>query len=165
MAPEQVIDGIGGPAGLGSLNASFAPSRTDFDWLSRDEAEVDAYIADPLCGFPLAEAAMTSIFHRAAATRHDPRLASISKDLSVLVISGQLDPVTGPCQAFTNALIDSWRAAGITGIEHQTYPGGRHAMFNETNRQGVTADLLDWLGRNVSRRRWRSMAVGHVPPC
>ena len=128
------------------MNAPFEPARTDFDWLSRDEAEVDAYIADPLCGFPLTDAAMASVFATAAPTRHDPRLATVRAGLPVLVISGGRDPVTGPNQAFAQAVIDGYRAAGLTRITHTVYPGGRHEMFNETNRDAVVADLIAWLG-------------------
>ena len=133
-----------------AMNAPFAPARTDFDWLSRDEAEVDAYIADPLCGFPLSEAAMASVFATAAAARHDPRLASVRHDLPVYVISGEFDPVTGPGQAFANALIDTYRGAGLAAVDHRVYPGGRHEMFNETSRSEVTADLIAWLDRTVA---------------
>lgn len=135
----------GAPPSPNAMNAPFEPARTDFDWLSRDTAEVDAYIADPLCGFPLTEAAMASVFATAAPTRHDPRLAAVRGDLPVLVISGGRDPVTGPDQAFARALIDGYRAAGLHHITHTVYPGGRHEMFNETNRDAVVADLIAWL--------------------
>jgi alpha-beta hydrolase superfamily lysophospholipase len=128
-----------------SMNTPFEPARTDFDWLSRDEAEVDAYVADPLCGFPLTQAAMSSVFSVAGAARHDPRLASIRADLPIYVISGEHDPVTGPGQAFANALIDTYRGAGVARLEHRVYSGGRHEMFNELNRTEVTSDLLQWL--------------------
>ena len=88
---------------------------------------------------------MTSVFATAAGTRHDPRLAAVSGDLPVLVISGQHDPVTGPDQAFAKALIDGYRSVGLTQITHTVYPGGRHEMFNETNRDAVVADLIAWL--------------------
>jgi len=136
--------------GLVSMNAGFAPARTDFDWLSRDEAEVDAYIADPLCGFALADEAMASVMQMAATARHDPRLASVRGDLPVYVISGEHDPVTGPSQAFVKALLGSWRAAGLSRLDHRVYPGGRHEMFNETTRDEVTADLIAWLDRTTS---------------
>ncbi len=128
-----------------AMNAPFEPARTDFDWLSRDEAQVDAYIADPLCGFPLSDAAMASVFDKAGAARHDPRLASVRRNLPIYVISGQFDPVTGPGQAFANALIDTYRSAGLGPIDHRVYPGGRHEMFNEIDRDQVVADLIAWL--------------------
>jgi alpha-beta hydrolase superfamily lysophospholipase len=137
----------GGSAGLEAFNAPFAPARTDFDWLSRDEGEVDAYVADPLCGFPLAPAATTSLFMTAGPARHHPRLAAVRKDLPVYVISGGRDPVTGPGQAFAKALLDSFEAAGLNDVTHRVYPGGRHEMFNETNRDKVTAELIAWLDR------------------
>ena len=132
-------------AGPGALNATFAAPRTDFDWLSRDEAEVDAYIADPLCGFALADAARASVMETAGPARHDPRMAGVRGDLPVYVISGEHDPVTGPAQAFVGAMIDSWRAAGLRDIDHRIYPGGRHELLNELNRDEVTRDLIAWL--------------------
>ena len=127
------------------LNAPFAPARTPFDWLSRDEAEVDAYIADPLCGFALTDEARRSVFATAAGAPNDHRLELVNKTLPILVISGEHDPVTGPGQAFAEAVISGYRAAGLNRIAHRVYPGGRHEMFNEINRQAVTRDLLAWL--------------------
>jgi len=149
----EAIAASGAAPELEAMNAPFAPARTDFDWLSRDEAEVDAYIADPLCGFPLAPAAMTSIFQTAGTVRRDPRLRGVRADLPVLVISGERDPVTGPGQAFANALIESFRTAGLNRIDHRIYPGGRHEMFNETNRDQDNADLVAWLDQISSRDR------------
>jgi len=146
----EAMAAAGAAAGPGSMNAAFAPARTDFDWLSRDEAEVDAYVADPLCGFELAGEAMTSVLQTAATARHDPRLAAVREDLPVYVISGEHDPVTGPSQAFVGALLGSWRTAGLRRIDHKVYPGGRHEMFNETSRDEVTADLIAWLDETVA---------------
>jgi alpha-beta hydrolase superfamily lysophospholipase len=149
-ALAEAMAAAGEAAGPGSMNAAFAPARTDFDWLSRDEAEVDAYVADPLCGFPLADAAMASVLQTAAAARHDPRLAAVRGDLPVCVISGEFDPVTGPSQAFVGALLESYRGAGLGRVDHRVYPGGRHEMFNETSREEVTADLIAWLDGAVA---------------
>jgi alpha-beta hydrolase superfamily lysophospholipase len=147
----EAMASAGVPAGPGAMNAPFAPARTDFDWLSRDEAEVDLYVEDPLCGFPLADAAMASVFQSAATARTDPRLGEVRPDLPVYVISGEFDPVTGPGQAFATALIESYRNAGLSHIDHRVYPGGRHEMFNETNRAEVTADLIAWLNHVAAR--------------
>jgi alpha-beta hydrolase superfamily lysophospholipase len=137
----------GPPGGLEAFNAGFEPARTGFEWLSRDEAEVDAYVADPLCGFALDEGAMQTMFGLGVGARGDPRLANVPKDLPVYVISGEVDPVVGPGQAFARALIDSYAAAGLTRIDHRVYPGGRHEMFNETCRDQVEADMVAWLDR------------------
>ena len=144
-AMREALVASGRPQSPNAMNAPFEPARTGFDWLSRDEAEVDAYIADPLCGFPLTDASRVSVFEQAAGARHDPRMAAVRPDLPVLVISGQFDPVTGPDQAFARALIDSYAANGLTRIEHRVYAGGRHEMFNEIGREAVVADLLGWL--------------------
>jgi alpha-beta hydrolase superfamily lysophospholipase len=138
----------GPPAGLEAFNAGFEP-RTGFEWLSRDEAEVDAYVADPLCGFALDEASMQSMFGLGVGARSDPRLADVRKFLPVYVISGEVDPVVGPGQTFARALIGSYRAAGLSRIEHRVYPGGRHEMFNETCRDEVEAELIAWLDKAV----------------
>jgi len=134
-----------GAGGLETFNTSFEPARTPFDWLSRDEAEVDAYLADPLCGFALTEASMQSMFTLLAGAAIDPRLGAALADLPVLVMSGAVDPVVGPDQAFARALINAWRKAGLTRIDHRVYPGARHELFNETCRDQVAGDLIAWL--------------------
>jgi alpha-beta hydrolase superfamily lysophospholipase len=133
-----------GPLDLSAFNAPFVPARTDYDWLSRDEAQVDAYVADPRCGFGLDQEGTRQMF--AAARRlADPQvLGAIRKDLPIYVAVGEHDPVNGQL-ALVNALIDRYRAAGIDDVTLQVYPGARHEVFNETNRDEVLADLEDWL--------------------
>ena len=143
------IMGSGSSGSLESFNAAFEPSRTPFDWLSRDPAEVDAYIADPLCGFALAERSTQSMFGLGVGARTDPRLGAVRKDLPICIISGEVDPVVGPDQAFVNVLIETYRGLGLGDITHRVYPAGRHEMFNETNRDEVTAELVAWLGEKV----------------
>ena len=126
--------------GLRSLNANFEPGRTPFDWLSRDEAEVDAYIADPMCGFDLAPESMATV---GKAVMGGGSLKG--RPLPILVISGEFDPVVGPDQRYARGLIESLEAAAFGPIDHRVYPGGRHEMFNETNRDEVIADLVTWL--------------------
>ena len=145
----EVLLASGGPVSLELLNAGFEPGRTKFDWLSRDEAEVDAYLADPLCGFAVGESSMASMFGLAAQARFDPRLKNVPKNLPIYIISGEMDPVVGPEQANVRALIESWRAAGMGNITHHIYPGGRHEMLNEINRKEVEDDLVGWLAKVI----------------
>ena len=141
----------GGEGGLARWNAAFEPARTPFDWLSRDDAEVDAYVADPLCGFDFTAESTQSMVTSAYGARQDARLSAVRRNLPLYVISGEFDPIVGPGQAFANALVDHWRALGFTDVEHRIYPGGRHEMFNETNREEVTDELLAWLDRAIAR--------------
>jgi alpha-beta hydrolase superfamily lysophospholipase len=151
-AGDKLVEAVaasGGGGRLESFNAAFEPARTPFDWLSRDAAEVDAYVADPLCGFELKPTSVQSVFQATHGASLDPRLASVRKDLPVLVISGGFDPVTGPGQTFANTLVERYRAAGMRNVDHRIYPGGRHELFNETNRDEVTTDLIVWLNHSV----------------
>ncbi|MEJ2132607.1 MAG: alpha/beta hydrolase, partial [Gammaproteobacteria bacterium] len=129
---------------LAGVNDAFEPARTAYDWLSRDEAEVDKYIADPLCGFE-------SRGERRAMPRSDPaRLADpdvlrgIRRDLPVLLVAGDRDPINRNLEGL-RLLEQRWREAGVERIDTQYYEGGRHEMLNEINRDEVTANIIQWL--------------------
>jgi alpha-beta hydrolase superfamily lysophospholipase len=134
------------PLDLTDFNAPFAPARTDFDWLSRDESEVDAYLADPYCGFGLDTEGGKAMFAAARAVADPARLAAIRHDLPVYIAVGDQDPVNGQL-ALVNVLVDRYRTAGVTDVTLKTYPGARHEVFNETNRDEVVADLHTWLDK------------------
>ncbi len=118
---------------------------TPFDWLSRDAAEVDKYIADPWCGFSFSDAVRASMVSRMALA-DDAQLANIRPDLPVLLLAGDADPTNDELRGL-HALANEWRAAGVQRIDTQFYSGGRHEMFNETNRTEVTANMIDWIAR------------------
>ncbi len=131
------------PAGLEAFNAGFE-HRTGYEWLSRDEAEVDRYVADPLCGFDLPDATVPALFG-AAGTLADPTsLASIRPDLPLLVASGTDDPLAGGGQ-LVEVLAQRYRDAGLVDVTVRLYDGARHEILNETNRDQVTADVVAWL--------------------
>jgi alpha-beta hydrolase superfamily lysophospholipase len=132
----------GEPPPLSSYNAPFEPARTPYDWLSRDPLEVDRYIEDPLCGFE----SQAREFPRASARRlADPqRLAAIRGNLPCLLVAGDEDPINFRL-AGLRLLERRWRDAGVARIDTRYYPGGRHEMLNETNREAVTADILEWI--------------------
>jgi alpha-beta hydrolase superfamily lysophospholipase len=135
-----------GPADLTALNVGFEPARTPYDWLSRDEAEVDAYGADPLCGFGI-DAAATKGMVAAAPPLGDPEvLTGIRSGLPIYLVAGSADPLN-----FDLALLElveqRYRDAGLTDITTDYHQGARHEVFNETNRDEITANLLTWLSR------------------
>jgi alpha-beta hydrolase superfamily lysophospholipase len=139
-------DRTGPPPRLDQIALDGETPRTPFDWLSRDPAEVDAYIADPLCGFSRKPNAADS-FAKVAARLKDPaEIAKIRKDLPIYLFVGDKDPVNQDL-ALLKPLVDRYREAGLIDITVKVYPGGRHEMLNETNRPEVVADLTAWLER------------------
>ncbi|HEX6840569.1 MAG TPA: alpha/beta hydrolase [Stellaceae bacterium] len=126
------------------FNKQFAPARTAFDWLSRDVGEVDKYIADPLCGFPVAIQLWIDVLDGLGAATSARHQARIPKRLPIYVISGSRDPVGGNTRSVVQ-LLAAYRHAGLDRVAHRFYVDARHELFNETNRDEVTRDLIAWL--------------------
>jgi len=132
--------------GLRAIGEGMGKTRTPFDWLSRDEKEVDAYIADPLCGFTANDASRNSMFAAGAVAVDPKQLARIRKDLPVYIFAGDKDPINAELTRLT-PLVERYRAAGISDITTDFYRDGRHEMLNETNRAEVVRNLQNWLER------------------
>ena len=132
----------------GPYNKPFKPNRTPSDWLSRDEKEVDAYEADPLCGQKCSAGFYRDMTGALAAIHRKKAIARINRDLPVYVFCGSADPV-GDMGASPTALINAFRARGINDLEFVVYPEARHEALNETNREEVTEALLNWLLRHI----------------
>jgi alpha-beta hydrolase superfamily lysophospholipase len=129
---------------FGGFNKAFAPNRTEFDWLSRDPAEVDAYIRDPLCGFPVTTSLWVELLDALAEIANPSNQARIRKDLPIYVFSGSRDPVGDNTKSVTQ-LLRAYADAGLRDLKHKFYPEARHETLNETNRDEVTRDLVAWL--------------------
>lgn len=129
---------------FGSFNKAFKPARTESDWLSRDPAEVDKYINDPLCGFNCQTRLWLDLL-RGMRQIHRPDLQQkIPNDLPVLIFGGSEDPVTeGP--KGLEQLKGEYQRAGLHSVELKVYPGARHELLNETNRDEVMSDLEQWV--------------------
>jgi len=132
-----------GPGGLEAFNAGFE-HRTGYEWLSRDAAEVDAYVADPWCGWDVPADVIPALFAPAAQLADPARLAGIRRELPVLIASGDADPLAGG-GALVQLLGQRYRTAGLVDVTVTLYPAARHEILNETNRDQVTADILGWL--------------------
>lgn len=134
-----------------AFNRGFAPTRTEFDWLSRDEAEVDKYVADPLCGFPATVQLWIDLLDAWTAASRASYCNRVPKTLPIYLIAGSRDPVSNNTRQI-QPMLAAYRAAGIQNVQHRFYPEARHELFNETNRDEVTRDLIGWLGQ-VSKRQ------------
>jgi alpha-beta hydrolase superfamily lysophospholipase len=133
----------------GPYNKPFKPNRTRFDWLSRDEKEVDAFAADPLCGFLCSAGFYRDMIGMLARIHRPEAMAAIRQDLPIYVFSGSADPV-GDMGSSPTALVAAYRALHITDLEFVLYPGARHETLNETNREEVIGDLIAWIGKHDS---------------
>ena len=145
---EPALD-LDQPLDLAMFNAPFEPARTDYDWLSRDEAIVDAYIADPGCGFGIDTGSAKLMFAGARRLADPAQVAAMRSDLPVYIAVGEADPVNGGLTLLT-PLTGRYQAAGLTDMTIRTYPGARHEILNETNRDEVIAELTGWLDRVVT---------------
>jgi alpha-beta hydrolase superfamily lysophospholipase len=142
---EQALD-LSNDLDLSAFNTPFQPARTDFDWLSRDESVVDAYLADPLCGFGIDTASAKDMFVGARRLADPVEVARMPHDLPMYLAVGSKDPVNGGLTLLWE-LVDRYRAAGLTDVTVRVYNDGRHEILNEINRAEVIDDLLQWLQR------------------
>jgi alpha-beta hydrolase superfamily lysophospholipase len=154
---ERLRQGLRGRSALieclsfGSFNQAFKPNRTAFDWLSRDPDEVDRYLHDPLCGFRCTNQLWFDLLGGLQQISKASNLAQIDPGLPILVIGGECDPVSEGKRL--KSLAHALREAGCQNLQLNIYPQARHEVFNETNRDEVTADVLTWLDQALTLRR------------
>jgi alpha-beta hydrolase superfamily lysophospholipase len=148
---EPALD-LDQPLDLVVFNAAFQPARTDYDWLSRDETIVDAYIADPYCGFGIDVESAKHMFVGARRVADPDAVSAMASGLPVYIAAGEADPVNGGLTLLT-PLTDRYAAGGLTDVTVRTYPGARHEILNETNRDEVIGELITWIDRVVTSPR------------
>ena len=135
-----------------AFNKPFASSGpTKFEWLSRDRAEVDTYVADPLCGFDASTSLWIELLDLLGEVSRPERQAQLPKALPVRIISGSEDPANERAKG-ARQLAAALQKAGLTKVDLTVYEGGRHELLNETNRDEVTRELTGWLNTHVPRR-------------
>lgn len=157
VALGKFLTGIGNPRkvnklvnslSLGAYNKKFAPNRTSADWISRDEQIVDAYVADPLCSFVPTAGMNHDMMGGLQFIAGKENLSRMDKDTPVYFFSGDKDPVGGMGEG-VRKVCGFFRDAGVKDVTMKLYPGGRHEMLNETNRDEVYADVLSWLEKHL----------------
>ncbi|MEU4412892.1 alpha/beta fold hydrolase [Nocardia salmonicida] len=130
---------------LGLFNRRFQPTRTPADWLSRDEAQVDAYLAHPWCGFEIDAVNMALLAKLGNERLARPR--GIRTDLPLYVMVGGSDPLNAAAR-LSDLQVQRYRDAGLTDITYRVYPDARHEILNEINRDEVENELLAWISRD-----------------
>lgn len=129
---------------FGSFNKPFKPNRTEFDWLSRDEAEVDKYVADKYCGFICTTSFFVDMLGGIIDIHKPENVSKTSKELPVYIFSGEKDPV-GNFSKGVMEVYHMYKNSGINDLSYKIYKDGRHEMLNELNREEVFADVKLWL--------------------
>ena len=129
---------------FGAYNKAFPDHRTEFDWLSRDEAQVDKYIADPLCGGICSVSFYKNLTCGMAQMGKPEHTRNVSKDLPVYIQGGSMDPVSEMGKGLY-ALRDQYTALGLSRVELTVYDGARHEIFNETNRHEGYRNTLTFI--------------------
>ncbi len=133
---------------FGSYNKKIEHPRTPCDWLTRDNKIVDAYVADPLCGFIPSAGLVRSMMEGLQYIQNSKNLDAMRKDLPVFFIAGGDDPVgsygTGVRQA-----VEGFKKHGMELVDVKIYPLCRHEILNEINRREVYEDVADWIEKIV----------------
>ncbi len=131
-----------------AFNKPFRPNRTSFDWLSRDEAEVDKYIADSMCGFLCSTQLWLDVLDAVTDAAKPEFRARVPKQLPIYLFSGSRDTANGEGRGST-ALAEYYRSHGLEKVSYRIFPQARHETLNELNREEVTEHLIDWMNAIV----------------
>ena len=129
--PDPVFENIA----FGSYVRHF-PGEGRFGWLSKDRAEVEKYENDPLCGFTCSSGFYIDLLTLIEKANDKAAAGGIRKDIPVMVISGDADPV-GNYGKGVRKVASMYRKAGIEDVRLVLFPDDRHEILNETDRDVV----------------------------
>lgn len=126
--------------------------RTDYDWGTRDEAEVDKYMSDELCGYKYTVSGMKALFMTLKQVSSKRWYNSVPLSMPILLISGSMDPV-GDYGKGVNEVYKALKKTGHKNVSMKLYDGARHEILNEINRGEVYIDIIDWLDEKVEKHK------------
>ena len=129
---------------FGTYNRAIEDAKTNVDWLTKDETIVDKYIADERCGFTFTVNGFRGLFELIYRLQKPKNLTSIPKDIPIFFVSGEEDPVGDYGEGVIGAKNDLVRA-GLENVSMKLYPGDRHEILNETDKDIVYQDIYEWL--------------------
>jgi alpha-beta hydrolase superfamily lysophospholipase len=133
---------------FGAFNNAFKPNRTDYDWLSRDNAEVDKYVNDPWCGAVFTAGFFCDMLGGISYINKKENIAKIPKNLPIYIFSGAKDPVGGNTKGVSQ-VYNALKNAGIGDVTLKFYEDCRHETLNEINRNEVFSDVIAWMNKHI----------------
>ena len=131
---------------LGPYSKAVKDRKTDLDWLSTNEENVQNYINDPLCGFPVTNGSFSALFHLLNAMGKAGKYVNVNKELPFLLAGGEDDPCTGGEKGRANSK-KVLEKAGFSNIEVATFKGMRHEILNEKDKASVYQTMLEFLNK------------------
>lgn len=133
---------------FGTYNNKIENPKTDKDWLTKDEAVVARYVADPLCGFVFTVNGFATLFELIAGMQKRENLEKIPGELPIFMVSGTEDPVGAYGEGVRKAQ-EAMKQAGVQNIALKLYDGDRHELLNEADKAVVMQDIYDWIKEKV----------------
>lgn len=137
---------------FGGYNSRLQPVRTDFDWLSVNTENIDRYMADPRCGYNFTVNGYKTLFDMLEFIQDEKNIARVPADLPVLMLYGSEDPV-GHYGKDIGSIRRAMKKAGMRKIKLRSYPGDRHEILNEDDREQVYQDILTFIDGILAHRR------------
>ena len=129
---------------FGAFKKGIKDRRTDFDWLSHDPKIVDDYIESPYCGFVCSTWFYVDLLNLMLSLNRIERPGFLPTDFPVMFFAGGQDPVGKKGEGVKN-VHQKYVNAGLSKLTLKIYPKGRHEMLNETNKEEVFSDVLNFL--------------------
>ncbi|MDD2978613.1 MAG: alpha/beta fold hydrolase [Hespellia sp.] len=133
---------------LGGYNKKFRQGSSEYEWVTSDEERLEQYLRDPLCGFTFTVNAYYQMFTGMLKTKKKEGYAMIPKNLPVFFLSGENDPV-GNFGKGVEKIYKRYRMLGMQDVQLKLYPGDRHELLNEKDRDQVYVDLYDWMEKRM----------------
>ncbi len=130
------------------FNKKFKPNRTNVDWISSDEDQVDLFELDPLRIEDFSLSVFLDILKGSKKINQVSTFENTPKKLPIFIFSGDNDPV-GEMGKGVKKVSKGYKNAGIKNLTLKLYKGGRHEMLNEVNRKEVEQDVINWLNDSV----------------
>jgi alpha-beta hydrolase superfamily lysophospholipase len=142
--PSKLLDKLS----FGAYNKNIPNPRTPFDWLSHDPDIVDGYVSDPYCGFICTAGFFSDLFRGLKFINKKINIDKTPQLLPMYFICGAEDPV-GNYSAGVIKAFELYKQSGVKDISLKIYDRGRHEMLNETNKEMVYADVLEWIKKHL----------------
>ncbi len=133
---------------FGAFNNAFKPNRTDYDWLSRDNEQVDKYVNDLFCGTIFTAGFYNDLLGGLLYVNDQTEINKTNEGLPVYLISGGKDPVSENGKGVTE-VYEKYKKAAVKDVEIKLYPEARHEILNETNKDEVYNDIFNWLEKHL----------------